>query len=192
MEYKMVEDFCKEYKLTIDQFYGRKPSHFLTQLDTLKTLPDGFNPIVIHNLWLDSLIELPKGFNPIVNGHLSLKSLKHIPEGFNPVVRCGLVLDSIEELPEGFNPIVGGILKYNKNIKINHKNIIAKLNNGYIKVADKFGTLLEETDKYFKIKQLNNKDLYICYKDNIFGYGEYLPEAMINLKNSLNRWLNDE
>jgi len=186
----MVEEFCKKHGLTIDQFYGREIYNSSLWLSSLKSIPDGFNPVVAGNLLLSSLTSIPKGLNPIVGGSLNLCSLKSIPEGFNPVVGGNLWLDSLTSIPKGFNPVVGGNIYYDdsdskKESNHNFNNII-RMDKGYIKVAGIFGTLLEETDKYFKIKEINNKELYICYKDNIFGYGEYLPDAIIDLKNKLN------
>ena len=47
------------------------------------------------SLYLDSLTSIPEGFNPTVGGSLDLRSLTSIPEGFNPTVGGSLYLSSL-------------------------------------------------------------------------------------------------
>ena len=94
--------YCKEqgYNLTDDQFSGREK--------------------IEGCLDLDSLTSIPEGFNPVVGGYLNLRSLTSIPEGFNPVVGYNLWLDSLTEIPENFNPLIKGdiyIIDDDVNIK---------------------------------------------------------------------------
>ena len=103
----------EKYNITEKQFYGEKVINHLLFLETLKSIPEGFNPTVGRNLWLDGLKSIPKGFNPIVSGDLFLDVLQSIPEGFNPIVGGDLFLDVLQSIPEGFNPIVGGSLWLN-------------------------------------------------------------------------------
>lgn len=104
------EEFIKKYNLTEKQFYGEKVIYHSLFLETLKSIPEGFNPTVFGNLFLDGLKSIPKGFNPIVSGDLCLDGLKSLPEGFNPTVGDVLSLNKLKYIPEGFNPIVGGDL----------------------------------------------------------------------------------
>ncbi len=64
--------FCKKYNLTEKQFYGEE--------------------IIEGSLDLESLTSIPEGFNPTVGGFLDLRSLTSIPEGFNPTVGGSLYL----------------------------------------------------------------------------------------------------
>ncbi len=94
-------------------------------LASLKSIPEGFNPTVGGDLWLDSLKSIPEGFNPTVGGSLELRGLTSIPEGFNPTVGGDLGLDSLKSIPEGFNPTVGGSL----GLEFRHGKF-TKLHNG--------------------------------------------------------------
>ena len=195
MEYRMVEEFCKEKGLTIDQFYGREVFNG-DLLKSLTSIPEGFNPIVGGNLGLYSLKSIPEGFNPIVGSYLYLNSLTNIPEWFNPIVGGNLHLNLLKSIPKWFNPIVGGSIYYNGDDVKDIDNPVIKiirLDKGYIKIGgyigSYFGKIIEENDKYYKIKHINNinpnKELYVCYSGTEFGIGEYLPDAMIDLKNKL-------
>ena len=81
--------YCKEqgYNLTDDQFYGKERIDCTLYLDSLTSIPKGFNPVVGGDLYLDSLTSIPKGFNPKVGGSLILNSLTSLPEGFNPLIK---------------------------------------------------------------------------------------------------------
>jgi hypothetical protein len=186
----MIEQFCKEIGITIDQFYGREVINHDLDLNYHKTIPDGFNPIVNGYIWLSLLTKIPKGFNPIVGKGLYLNSLKTIPEWFDPVVGGNLSLGLVTKLPDGFNPVVCGTL-YCKTDTFNYdiwcdNNDTIRLDRGYLIVGKIFGKILEEKDKYYKIRQLDGEELYICYQGNEYGIGNYLPDAIIELKNKLN------
>jgi len=105
-------EYCKEqgYNLTDDQFSGKERIDCTLYLDSLTSIPKGFNPVVGGDLYLDSLTSIPKGFNPEVGGNLWLDSLTSIPKGFNPIVRIDLSLNRLTSIPEGFNPEVKGNL----------------------------------------------------------------------------------
>jgi len=104
------EEFCKEYNLTEEQFFGKEKIESYLDLSSLTSIPDGFNPTVGGSLWLGSLTSIPEGFNPTVGGHLCLNSLTSIPKGFNPTVGGTLYLSRLTSIPDGFNPTVGGDL----------------------------------------------------------------------------------
>jgi len=108
-----VEKFCKEHHLTEEQFYGREKIEGYLWLDSLTSIPEGFNLNVGGYLNLSSLTSIPEGFNPTVGGSLALNCLTSIPEGFNPTVGGNLYLNSLTSIPEGFNPTVGGNLYLN-------------------------------------------------------------------------------
>ena len=102
-----------EYNLTEDQFYGRELIEGSLYLNSLTSIPEGFNPTVGGSLDLESLTSIPEGFNPTAGGYLDLNSLTSIPEGFNPTVGGSLYLRSLTSITEGFNPKVGGSLFLN-------------------------------------------------------------------------------
>jgi len=103
-----IEEFCKTYNLTEEQFFGKEKIKYSFFLNNLTSIPEGFNPTVGRDLFLCNLKYIPKGFNPTVGGHLYLSSLTTIPEGFNPIVGYSLDLWSLTSIPEGFNPTIGG------------------------------------------------------------------------------------
>jgi len=107
------EEFCKEYNLTEEQFFGKEEIKGDLDLSSLTSIPEGFNPNVGGGLYLDSLTYIPEGFNPTVGSHLYLNKLTSIPEGFNPTVGGYLNLSSLTSIPEGFNPMVGDSLWLN-------------------------------------------------------------------------------
>ena len=76
-------EFLKKYNLTENQFLGKEEISGSLNLDSLTSIPEGFNPTVGYSLYLDSLTSIPEGFNPTVGGSLYLRSLTSIPEGFN-------------------------------------------------------------------------------------------------------------
>jgi hypothetical protein len=104
------KEFLKKYNLTEDQFSGKEKVGGGLDLESLTSIPEGFNPTVGGYLDLRSLTSIPEGFNPTVGGDLDLRSLTSIPEGFNPTVGGYLYLESLTSIPEGFNPTVGGDL----------------------------------------------------------------------------------
>ena len=104
------KQFMKKYGLTEAQFLGKEKIGGSLDLNSLTSIPEGFNPTVGGSLHLESLTSIPEGFNPTVGGSLDLESLTSIPEGFNPTVGGSLYLESITSIPEGFNPTVGGSL----------------------------------------------------------------------------------
>jgi len=120
--------FKKKFNLTENQFNGTEQIDRCLYLNSLTSIPEGFNPIVGGDfdlrsltsipegfnptvgggLYLSNLTSIPKGFNPTVGGYLYLSNLTSIPKGFNPTVGGGLYLRSLTSIPKGFNPIVGG------------------------------------------------------------------------------------
>ena len=104
------------------KFLEDKKGKKLTGIDNLKyklkyapeTLTKQDNEIE-GDLYLNSLTSIPKGFNPTVGGDLYLNSLTSIPEGFNPKVGGYLYLGNWksnmtqEELKKRF-PNVKGII----------------------------------------------------------------------------------
>jgi len=102
------KQFCKQFNITEDQFFGKEKIEMSLDLSSVTSIPDGFNPTVGGWLYLSSLTSIPDGFNPTVGGSLYLSSVTSIPDGFNPTVGGGLYLSSLTSIPDGFNPTVGG------------------------------------------------------------------------------------
>ena len=55
--------FCQMANISEQQFYGKEPIIGNLYLDSLTTIPEGFNPTVGGDLYLDSLTTIPEGFN---------------------------------------------------------------------------------------------------------------------------------
>jgi hypothetical protein len=102
-----MKDFCKKHNITENQFKGIDKIEGYLDLESLTSIPEGFNPTVWGYLDLSSLTSIPEGFNPTVGYNLYLNNLTSIPEGFNPTVGYNLYLNNLTSIPEGFNPIVG-------------------------------------------------------------------------------------
>jgi hypothetical protein len=175
-------------------------------LDSLTSLPEGFNPVVGDSLDLDSVTSLPDGFNPVVGGHLYLDSLTSLPEGFNPVVGGFLDLDSVTSLPEDFNPNVGGSLflksltslpedfcpvvgvsVYLKNdiIEINSKTkkIIEFANGKYIKCDGILTEVVSRKKNIYKVKKINQeKEFFLIVEGEFSAHGDTLKEAKKDLE----------
>ena len=106
-----------DYNLTEEEFNGTASILGDLYMQSLTSIPEGFNPTVGGNLYLNSITSIPEGFNPTVGGNLYLNSLTSIPEWFNPAVGGNLYLNSITSIPEWFNPAVGGDLYLNSLCK---------------------------------------------------------------------------
>jgi len=78
-----ITTFCQQHNLTVEQFYGREKIEGSLDLESLTSIPDGFNPTVGGGLYLRSLTAIPDGFNPTVGGDLylpaNLKATKKSP-----------------------------------------------------------------------------------------------------------------
>ena len=82
------KEFCKQSGITENQFLGIDKIEGSLFLNSLTSIPDGWNPVVGGDLYLYSLTSIPDGWNPTVGGDLYLSSLTSIPDGWNPTV-CG-------------------------------------------------------------------------------------------------------
>ena len=76
-----VLDFCKNHRITPDEFSGKEKIKGNLDLSGLKTIPQGFSLTVGGTLDLSGLKTIPQGFSPHVGGNLELRSLKTIPNG---------------------------------------------------------------------------------------------------------------
>jgi hypothetical protein len=140
-------DFCKDWDLTPDQFFGNQPVlHDLT-IDT-DTLPDGFSPNVMGVLLLD-VDEIPRNFH-LEAERVYLPNLRIIPSDFKPVVNSHLVVKNAVSMEPGFNPNVG------VNMIIENMYLIpVGLMLGYInEIAGPHGQIYIEKDKIYQFSFL--------------------------------------
>ncbi len=147
-------EFLKKYNLTEDQFLGKEE--------------------IIGYLDLESLTSIPEGFNPTVGGYLDLESLKSIPEGFNPTVGGYLDLSSLKSIPEGFN-------KANYE---NKNTAFIKWGNGkYIFCDDRFSEVITQKGNVWKLKDVNKNNEYYLVTDNKgkYAHGNTIKEAKEDL-----------
>ena len=107
---KEVQEFCAEYNLTTDQFYGREEYPGDLYLNSVTTLIPGFNPQVGGDLYINSLTTLIPGFNPTVGWSLYINSVTTLIPGFNPKVGGGLYINSPQLVSLGDISTVKGTL----------------------------------------------------------------------------------
>jgi len=204
------EQFKKQYNLTEEQFTGKEIIGGDLYLNSLTSIPEGFNPTVGGSLYLSSLTSIPEDFNPTVEGYLDLSSLTSIPKGFNPTVGGSLYLYSLTSIPKGFNPTVGGSLNlssltsipkgFNPTVgdgvylpnKLQSKRKYTKLNinipisfqNGkYIKIDGIFTEVVNHKGNVWKVKKLNNpKEFYLVTNGaGKYAHGDTLEQAREDL-----------
>ena len=163
---KKIQEFCKNYNLTIDQFYGKEKYEGYLDLDSLTSIPEGFNPTVGGYLNLSSLTSIPEGFNPTAGGYLDLRSLTSIPEGFNPTVGGSLDLKNeskrIQNIPSSY--------------------IFTWQSGKYIKVDGMFTEVISKKGNVYKVKEINReKVFYIVTNGSTHAHGDTIKEAKNNL-----------
>ncbi len=207
-----VKNFCNQFKITEDQFYGKEVID--SELDLRKypngtkvrTVPDGFNPIVTSSLDMEYVTTLPSGFNPTLGGILDLSSVTTIPEGFNPTVGGSLYLDSVTTIPAGFdptvgvylwlssvttipedfNPLVGNELYYHnsyhtpKNL-MPENHIISWHGGKYISCDGIFGEVLSRKGRVYRCKNKNG-EFYIVTGEKFNAHGMTIKEAKYDLR----------
>jgi hypothetical protein len=144
-------------------------------LRSVTSLPEGFNPTVGGDLDLRSVTSLPEGFNPTVGGYLYLDSVTSLPEGFNPTVGGDLYLRSVTSLPEGFNPTVGGYLYLDSGSRpINRRSpklgLLEWQNGLYIKCDGRFSEVISKHGNCWKLKDIHSPGVYYLVSD---GNGKY-------------------
>ena len=62
------KEFCKQCGITENQFLGIDKIEGSLFLNSLTSIPDGWNPVVGGDLYLSSLTSIPDGWNPTVCG----------------------------------------------------------------------------------------------------------------------------
>ena len=100
MHDQCIDQLLKAAKEDFDALMSGKEYPGSLGLDSLKSIPDGFNPTVGGILDLSELTSIPQGFNPTVGGGLYLGNLTSIPSGFNPTVGGDLHLDGLTNIPD--------------------------------------------------------------------------------------------
>ena len=68
------QQFCKQFNLTEDQFFGKVKIEGYLDLRSVTSIPEGFNPTVGGDLDLRSVTSIPEGFNPTVGGDLEWRT----------------------------------------------------------------------------------------------------------------------
>ena len=69
-----ILSFCKSIGITENQFYGKEKINGDLDLNSVTSIPEGFNPTVGGFLYLNSVTSIPECFNPTVGGSLYLKN----------------------------------------------------------------------------------------------------------------------
>jgi hypothetical protein len=187
-----VKNFCNQFKITEDQFYGKEVIDSELNLclypngTKVRTVPEGFNPIVTGELDMEYVTTIPEGFNPIVGGYLDLRSVKTIPAGFNPTVGGILYLRSVTTIPSGFNPFVRGRIYHHgqwhtpKNqMPANH--IISWQGGRYILCDGIFCEVLSRKGRVYRCKNRDG-EFYIVTGDKFNAHGMTIKEAKSDLR----------
>ena len=169
-----VQEFCKAYGLTEAQFYGREEIKRSLYLNSLTSIPDGFNPTVGGYLDLSSLTSIPDGFNPTVAGWLDLSSLTSIPEGFNPTVGGSLYLSSLTSIPEHLK---------NGNRKRTGNAIVWPCGR-YIKADGIFTEIVSKRGNVYKVRRIASDKVFYLVTDgnDNWSHGDTLKEAKDDLR----------
>ena len=165
---KKITEFCKAHNITEAQFKGEEKI-------------GGY-------LYLESLTSIPEGFNPTVGESLDLRSLTSIPEGFNPTVGGYLYLESLTSIPEGFNPTVGESLNLGSGLAAPTKKYENKLmfwaDGKFVKADGIFTEVLNKRGNTYKVKKLDSpKEFYLVSDGNaIHAHGDTLKKAHEDLR----------
>ena len=148
-------------------------------LNSLTSIPDGFNPTVGGNLDLSRLTSIPDGFNPTVGGYLYLSRLTSIPDGFNPTVGGNLYLGSLE-------PVLRKKIKVNRpkaNIYQKMQQQITPLlcwQDGKYRLIDGiFCEVLSQKRNVIKVKT-RNKLAYVFVKKGVYAHGYTVRQAYLD------------
>ncbi len=146
--------FCKKYNLTEKQFYGEE--------------------IIEGSLDLESLTSIPEGFNPTVGGFLDLRSLTSIPEGFNPTVGGSLYLRNAlkaqtRALPSTFQSTM-------REFKLNLELSLSWQNGKYRVFDSIFCEVLKKLKNAFKVK-IRGKVAYVVTDGLNFSHGDTIAQA---------------
>ncbi len=187
-----VKNFCNQFKITEDQFYGKEVID--SELDLRKypngtkvrTVPDGFNPIVTSSLDMEYVTTLPSGFNPTLGGILDLSSVTTIPEGFNPTVGGSLDLDSVTTIPKDFNPFVRCEIYHHgqwhdPTNKMPENHIISWQGGKYISCDGIFCEVLSRKGRVYRCKNKNG-EFYIVTGEKFNAHGKTIKEAKSDLR----------
>jgi hypothetical protein len=168
---KEQEKFCETHGLTPDQFTGKETVGGYLDLESLTSIPEGFNPTVGGYLYLCSLTSIPEGFNPTVGGSLYLGSLTSIPEGFNPTVGGYLYLGS---LTSGKRP------EPRKTSVKEMEKLLSWENGRYRMIDGIFCEILRDKGQVMKVL-IKGKKQYIVTDGENYAHGDSVKEARESL-----------
>ncbi len=187
-----IKNFCEQFQITEDQFYGKEVIDCYLDLreylngEYVRTVPDGFNPIVTSSLDMEYVTTIPSGFNPIVGSSLDLRSVKTLPAGFNPTVGGDLVLHSVTTIPEDFNPSVRGEIYHQGHWleptnKMPANHIISWQGGKYILCDNIFCEVLSRKGRVYRCKNKNG-EFYIVTGEKFNAHGKTIKEAKSDLR----------
>lgn len=57
-----MENICKQFDITVGQYYGKEKINDSLDLSSVTALPEGFNPTVDGSQYLSSLTTIPENF----------------------------------------------------------------------------------------------------------------------------------
>jgi hypothetical protein len=105
-----IKEFCRTYRLTEDQFFGREWIEGDLDLSNVLTVPEGFN--VKTKGWMDlrSLRSLSEGASLTAGGWMLLSSLTTLPAGVSLTAGTGMILNSLTSISEDVNLTSGSSL----------------------------------------------------------------------------------
>ena len=92
------EEFCIEFELSEEQFFGRELVDSVLSMNLLEYLPEGCSLKNTGSVWLDSLKTLPEGCS-LKATFLNLDSLKILPEDYlidAERVACKIILPTFK------------------------------------------------------------------------------------------------
>ena len=150
---KRVSEFCREFGITVDQFYGRVKIEGSLYLSSLTSIPEGFNPTVGVSL------ELRRGLNA---------NKKPLPDNFLLSWQDGKYIKADGLFTE--------VLSHRGNVykvsKIHPKKEVYLITDGHGKWSH--GDTLKEakSDLIFKISNRNKSDYQHLKKDSVLSFEE--------------------
>jgi hypothetical protein len=122
---------------------------------------------------LNSLTSVPEGFNPTIGQSLHLSSITAVPEWFSPTVGGYLRLHSHTAIPKGFKP---------SDYEGKQIPIISWENGKYVSIDGVFSEVLQKAKNVYKLRQINGTILY-CVTDGKgkYAHGKTIKEACNDL-----------
>lgn len=185
-----VLDFCREYGISEDEFYGRSVIRRSLYINCSLHIPKEFSPVICGSLHL-FVNSLPDGFSPIVKNSLYLYKVESLPDGFNPVVGNSLFLYMIRSLPIDHSLVVGDNLYFVKDNywndydlhHSNNLNFTSWRDGKYIKVDGILSKVLSHKGNVWKVKNIGSNIITYIVTDGFnYAHGNTIKDARESLK----------